>query len=85
MKYPPAEKLEIIRMVEDSHLPARHILAKIGISRTTFYRWCDRYEREGEPGLEDRRSGPAKVWCPSSDNLKLSSGCHSGGSAHQVG
>lgn len=62
MKYPPAEKLEIIRVVEDSHLPARHIVAKIVISRMTFYRWCDRYEREGEPGLVDRRSGPVRVW-----------------------
>ena len=70
MTYPAAEKFEIIRMVEDSHLPARHVLAKIGISRTTFYRWCDRYEREGEPGLADRRSGPSRVWNRIPDDVR---------------
>ena len=38
MRYPPSEKLEIIRLVEGSHLSARLTLAKLGISRITFYR-----------------------------------------------
>ena len=42
MRYPAAEKLEIIRLVEQSHLPVRRTLAKIGIPPTTFYRWYDR-------------------------------------------
>lgn len=62
MKYPAAEKLEIIRLVQGSHLPVRHVLGKIGVSVTTFYRWCDLYERFGEDGLADRRSGPSRVW-----------------------
>ena len=43
MRYPATEKLEIIRLVEESHLSARQTLAKLGIPRTTFYRWYDRY------------------------------------------
>ena len=43
MRYPAAEKLEIIRLVEQSHLPVRRTLAKIGIPPTTFYRWYDRF------------------------------------------
>jgi transposase-like protein len=39
MRYPAAEKLEIIRLVEQSPLPVRHTLAKLGIPRATFYRW----------------------------------------------
>jgi putative transposase len=39
MRYPAAEKLEIIRLVEQSALPVRHTLAKLGIPRATFYRW----------------------------------------------
>ena len=31
MRYPAAEKLEIIRLVEQSPLPVRHTLAKLGI------------------------------------------------------
>jgi transposase-like protein len=43
MRYPASEKLEIIRLVEQSHLPARRTLEKLGILRSTFYRWYDRY------------------------------------------
>lgn len=62
MKYPASEKLEIIRIVEQSHLPVRRILAQIGIPPTTFYRWYDRYVEHGPEGLEDRSSQPSKVW-----------------------
>ena len=62
MKYPPSEKLEIIRLVEQSHLSVRRTLAKIGVSRPTFYRWYDLYRRVGEKGLEDHRSGPPRAW-----------------------
>jgi putative transposase len=31
MRYPASEKLEIIRLVEQSHLPVRRTLAKLGI------------------------------------------------------
>jgi transposase InsO family protein len=62
MRYPASEKLEIIRIVEQSHLPVRRTLAQIGIPPTTFYRWYDRYVEHGPEGLEDRSSQPSKVW-----------------------
>jgi putative transposase len=62
MRYPPSEKLEIIRLVERSHLPARRTLAQLGIPRTSFYRWYDRYLTGGPEALEDRRSRPGRVW-----------------------
>jgi putative transposase len=62
MRYPVSEKLEIIRIVEQSHLPVKRTLTKIGVSRPTFYRWYDLYQRFGEAGLEDRRSGPSRSW-----------------------
>jgi len=62
MKYPAIEKLEIIRLVERSHLPVKRTLAKLGISRPTFYRWYDLYRRFGDAGLEDCRGGPRRVW-----------------------
>jgi putative transposase len=61
MRYPASEKLEIIRIVERSHLPVKQTLAKIGVSRPTFYRWYDLYRRFGETGLEDRRAGPKRL------------------------
>ena len=54
MRYPAAEKLEIIRPVEGSPLPVRHTLAKLAIPRTSFYRWYDRYRQGGLDGLADR-------------------------------
>ena len=37
MRYPACEKLEIIQLVEHSHLPVRRTLVKLGIPRATFY------------------------------------------------
>lgn len=62
MRYPGSEKLEIIRLVEGSHLPAKRTLEKLGVSRPTFYRWYDRYLQHGEAGLEDRKSHPGRDW-----------------------
>ncbi len=47
MRYPASEMLEIIRLVEQSHLPARRTQEKLGVSRATFYRWCDLYQTGG--------------------------------------
>ena len=38
MRYPASEKLEIIRTIDGSHLPARRTLAMLGIPSSTFYR-----------------------------------------------
>ena len=50
MRYPAIEKLEIIRLVEQSHLPVRRTLTKIGIPPTTFYRPLSRFENKPLPG-----------------------------------
>ena len=62
MRYPASEKLEIIRIVEQSHLPARKTLQQIGVPRKTFYRWYDRYTSGGLEALGDRPSRPERVW-----------------------
>lgn len=62
MRYPASEKLEIIRLVEASHLPLRRTLDRLRIPATTFYRWYARYRAEGEGGLADRTSAPGRVW-----------------------
>ena len=62
MRYPASEKLEIIRLMEGSHLPTKRTLDKLGIPRTTFYRWYDRYLSGGPEALEDRSPRPSRVW-----------------------
>jgi len=62
MKPSPSEKVEIIRLVEESHLPTRRTLEILGIARSSFYRWYDRYRQGGPEALADRPSRPDRVW-----------------------
>lgn len=70
MRYPASEKLEIIRLVEQSHLPAKQTLDRLGIPRTTFYRWYDRYQTDGPEALEDRTPKPSRVWNRIPDDIR---------------
>ena len=62
MRYPASEKVEIIRLVEQSHLPVRRTLEMIGIPRATFYRWYDLFQTGGPEALEDRSPRSSRVW-----------------------
>lgn len=62
MRYAPSEKLEIIRLVENSSLPVRRTLARIGVPKSTFYTWYDRFAAGGLDALEDHRPKPRRVW-----------------------
>ena len=53
------EKEEILGVVAASGLPIRHVLAKLGLPKTTYYRWLRR-QREGR--LEDKRGGSKRSW-----------------------
>ena len=70
MRYGASEKLEIIRLVEGSHLSARRTLTKLDIPRTTFYRWYDRYLQRGEAGLKDQSPKPKHVWNRIPDEIR---------------
>lgn len=62
MRYPATEKLEIIRLVEQSHLSVRRTLGQLGIPPATFYRWYDRFQTGGPEALADRPSRPDRIW-----------------------
>jgi len=62
MRYSSSEKFEIIRLVEQSSLPVRQTLQRLGIRKSTFYNWLKRYYEAGIDGLEDRKPGPGQVW-----------------------
>ena len=70
MRYPASEKAEIIELVEQSHLPAKRTLDKLGIPRATFYRWYDRYRAGGPEALADHRSRPDRVWNRIPDDVR---------------
>ena len=62
MRYAAAENLEIIRLVEQSSLSVRRTLARLGIPRSTFYAWYERYLARGAGALEDGQPAPRRVW-----------------------
>ncbi len=70
MRYPASEKLEIIRLVERSHHPAKQALEMLGVPRTTFYRWYERYCLEGQQALQDKVPMPACVWNRIPDDVR---------------
>jgi transposase InsO family protein len=70
MRYPASEKLEIIRLVEESTLPVRRTLEKIGVPHATFYRWYDLYHTGGPAALEDQQPKPDRVWNRIPDDVR---------------
>ena len=70
MRYPASEKIEIIRIVEQSSLSARRTLEQIGVPRATFYRWYDLYQTGGPEALEDRPARPSRVWNRLPDDVR---------------
>ena len=70
MRLPASEKLEIIGLVEQSPLPARRTLQKLGIKPSTFYRWYDRFRSGGPEALEDKPSKPDRVWNRIPDDVR---------------
>jgi len=70
MRYPASEKLEIIQLVEQSHLSVRRTLGQLGIPPSTFYRWYDLYHSGGPDALEDRSPRPRRVWNRIADEVR---------------
>ena len=62
MRYSQAEKMEVIRLVEESSISVRRTLRELAINRSTFYAWYRRYAEDGYDGLADRKPRPKKFW-----------------------
>ena len=62
MRRTASEKMEIIRLVEQTDLPVRATLRQLGVPRSTFYGWYQRYETAGFDGLCDAKPAPRPRW-----------------------
>jgi putative transposase len=62
MKYRQSEKMELIRMVEESSLSVHKTLQEIDVSRSSFYEWYRRYREGGYDGLASRHRNRRQVW-----------------------
>ena len=54
----PAGRRLIVQRHCEEGMPQAHIAKAMGISRQCVRKWLNRYEAEGEAGLEDRSSRP---------------------------
>jgi putative transposase len=57
-----AEKMEIIRLVDGTDLPVQVTLNQLGVPRSTFYGWYQRYLEHGFDGLEDKKPARRAGW-----------------------
>ena len=62
MRRTASEKMEIIRLVEGTDLPVQATLRQLGVPRSTFYGWYQRYEAGGFDGLHDQKPAPRPRW-----------------------
>lgn len=62
MRYSPAEKLEIIRLVDGSDIGVTRTLKELGVHKSTFYNWYERYQLHGPEGLSDKKHGNKQIW-----------------------
>lgn len=56
------DKAEILELVRKSPLSVKETLGQLGIPRSTYYRWKERFERSGIAGLQDHTPSPQTVW-----------------------
>ena len=62
MRYSQAEKMEIIRMVENSDMSVKKTLKELGVNRSGFYQWYRRYEEAGYGGLAAKKPQARRFW-----------------------
>ncbi len=62
MRRTASEKMEIIRLVEQTDLPVRATLRQLGVPRSTFYGWYQRVQLGGFDGLHDQKPAPRPRW-----------------------
>ncbi|KOH46244.1 fis family transcriptional regulator [Sunxiuqinia dokdonensis] len=62
MRRSASEKMEVIRIVQESELGVKRTLEELGISRSTFYIWYKQYLEEGFDGLKPKSSNRKSFW-----------------------
>ena len=70
MRLTQSEKLEIIRIVEGSELGVNRTLRELGIHKSTFYTWYNRYLERGASGLALKQPHRKHFWNKIPDEVK---------------
>lgn len=62
MRFTRDEKLEIIKLVEESDLGVNRTLKQLGLPKRTFYNWYKNYREKGYDGLITHGRAQGRVW-----------------------
>jgi transposase-like protein len=62
MRYSQSEKMQVIRLVEESPLSVKQTLLELNINRSNFYNWYRRYQQGGFDALANRYRAPRQFW-----------------------
>jgi transposase InsO family protein len=62
MRYTQAEKMEIIDIVDNSEIGVNKTLIEMGIHKSTFYNWYERYLEGGYDGLAPKKRAQNSQW-----------------------
>lgn len=62
MRYSQAEKMEIIRVIEESQMSVKRTLQELQVNRSSFYEWYRRYQTQGYDGLAVKPPHPRRFW-----------------------
>jgi transposase-like protein len=62
MKHTQSEKMELIRMVEESSLSVQQTLREMDVPHSSFYEWYRKYNEGGFDGLASKRKDLRQVW-----------------------
>jgi putative transposase len=68
MRFTQSEKMEIIKIVQDSEFGVNRTLKELDIHKSTFYQWYGRYHDEGYDGLASRKRAINSQWNKIPDN-----------------
>lgn len=62
MRLTASEKMELIRLVEQSDWSVRRTLKELGIHKSTFYSWYKKYKEQGIEGLKPKKAKRKQYW-----------------------
>ena len=62
LRFTQSEKMEIIKIVQESELGVNRTLKELDIHKSTFYQWYGRYQDAGYDGLAPKKPAVNSQW-----------------------
>jgi putative transposase len=62
MRFSQSEKMEIIKLVDESNVSANRTLKELGVNKSTFYGWYKKYLHGGLDALSQSKRDQNRIW-----------------------